>query len=144
MQKNIFTYGSLMFPRVWERVVTGTYSACPATLHGYRRLAVKGEEYPAAIPCPDACIAGRLYLGVNAADLAQLDDFEGEYYAKTSVEVTLDSGGVADAEVYILKQAYSQIADAFEWDVERFRSRGIEAFITQYQGFRKIPPPANM
>jgi gamma-glutamylcyclotransferase (GGCT)/AIG2-like uncharacterized protein YtfP len=135
MQKNIFTYGSLMFPRVWERVVTGTYSACPATLQGYRRLAVKGEEYPAAVPCPDASIRGRLYLGVNAADLAQLDDFEGEYYARTSVEVTLDSGEAVDAEAYILKHAYQQIAATFEWDEAHFKDQGIEAFIVQYQGF---------
>jgi hypothetical protein len=29
---NVFTYGSLMFPEVWNRVVHGRYQLCPARL----------------------------------------------------------------------------------------------------------------
>lgn len=136
-QHNIFTYGSLMFDRVWSRIVSGHYTALPATLHGYQRLAVKGEEYPVAIPAsPAASIAGILYHDVNAADLARLDDFEGEYYARLPTPVTIVSGDTVAAETYILKPAYHGIAEAFEWDVERFRTSGIGRFIARYQGFR--------
>lgn len=133
---NIFTYGSLMFDRVWARVVKGHYATTPATLHGYQRLAVKGEDYPVAIPAaPASSISGILYLGINAADLARLDAFEGDYYLRLPTPVIMASGQTRLAETYILKPSYRHIAETFTWDVDKFRTSGIERFIARYQGF---------
>ena len=43
---HVFTYGSLMFDRVWSRVVCGTYPAAAATLSGFRRQRVLDQDYP--------------------------------------------------------------------------------------------------
>lgn len=60
MKQHLFTYGSLMFENVWRRVVSGRYRSTPATLHGYRRQRVRGEDYPAleALPQDEAGRAG--------------------------------------------------------------------------------------
>ena len=138
MHKNVFTYGSLMFERVWQQVVSGQYAACPVTLHGYQRFAVKQEEYPAAVPNPAQCITGILYFAVSPTDLARLDDFEGEYYERISVTVVNSNNGAFPAEIYVLNQAYQNILEAVEWDVDRFGTQGIEHFIARYQGFDQI------
>lgn len=133
---NVFTYGSLMFAPVWSRVVNGTYASCPATLHGYQRLAVKGEEYPVAVPTSAAdCIAGRMYYAVNTADMQRLDMFEGDYYARLPVMVADGNGKMLAADVYVLRPEYADISTGKAWDEEHFRTVGISAFMLRYQGF---------
>ncbi|MBU0655500.1 MAG: gamma-glutamylcyclotransferase [Gammaproteobacteria bacterium] len=134
--QNIFTYGSLMFDPVWSRVVGGEYPSCPATLHGYQRFAVKGEEYPVAIPSsPESSIYGRLYLDVNPQDVQKLDDFEGEYYIRLRAPVICNTEEMLDADVYVLRPQYQHVASHTAWDVEHFRRVGIKAFMSRYQGF---------
>lgn len=135
-QRNIFAYGSLMFAPVWTRVVAGSYESCPAILHSHQRFAVKGEEYPVAVPAsPEHSIPGMLYLGVTPQDVAKLDDFEGEYYVRSNTSVATNTGDMFDAEVYILRPQYQHIAAPNEWDAEHFRTFGIKAFMARYQGF---------
>ncbi len=76
---NVFTYGSLMYRPVWERVVVGRYGAVEGTLRGYARRRITGEVYPALLRAePESVVAGILYLDVSPRDLAALDHFEGE------------------------------------------------------------------
>jgi AIG2-like family. len=126
-----------MFDRVWSRLVNGHYTAIPATLHGYQRLAVKDEEYPVAVAEPTATITGMLYLNISPDDIAQLDKFEGDYYTRLPTPVITIKGVIYPAETYILKPAYQHIATANTWDEEFFRTHGIEQFIARYQGFTK-------
>jgi hypothetical protein len=46
-QKNIFTYGSLMYPEVMYNLVKGqNYKTEPVLLRNYSRRHVKGKTYP--------------------------------------------------------------------------------------------------
>lgn len=134
MPTHLFTYGSLMFPPVWERVVTGTYTSCDATLDGYRRLAVIGEDYPVAVADTTQRIKGILYRYITPHDLLLLDAFEGEYYQRTPVTVTTPTTTLA-AETYVLKPTFHHIAATHPWDVETFRRSGLARFMARYQGF---------
>lgn len=134
---NIFTYGSLMFSPVWERVVHGQYESQPAVLHGYQRLAVKYEEYPVAIPCQPCSINGLLYLNVNNEDLSRLDEFEGDYYARTAVTLLVHHKPMS-GYVYVLKDQYKNIASSQPWDVIQFQKQGINAFLERYKGFMSV------
>ena len=50
MGKNIFAYGSLMFPEVMFRLVSGRdYKHCPGVLKGYARKSVKDAVYPGIV-----------------------------------------------------------------------------------------------
>lgn len=101
MLTNVFTYGSLMFPEVWSRVVRGAYRAAPATLQDCARFAIVGETYPGMIEQPHASVAGIVYFDVAADDLAALDAFEGGDYQRAERDALLDSGAVARVATYL-------------------------------------------
>ncbi len=91
MARSVFTYGSLMFERVWRQVVAGRYDRTPAILHGFRRQRVRRASYPSLQRCEGHAVAGILHLDVADADLAALDAFEGADYRRIPVEVALQS-----------------------------------------------------
>lgn len=97
---HVFTYGSLMFAPVWERVVQGRYRSLPAQLQGYVRLVVRGVSYPGIVEREGAKVDGLLYLDVVAADLDRLDRFEGSEYARRDLVVSLPDGSQTTAAAY--------------------------------------------
>ena len=101
MSQHVFTYGSLMFAPVWQRVVSGRYRSEAADLAGYRRLAIVDETYPGIVEIDAGSVAGTLYLDVNDADLQALDDFEGTDYQRRAVQVTTPAGTLATAQTYV-------------------------------------------
>lgn len=124
MTTHIFTYGSLMFPQVWRRVVRGVYHSATARLDGHARFAIRGETYPGAVAQAGASIAGVLYFDVSPRDVAILDAFEGIDYRRDIVCVTLDSGETVSAcgYIYLLAQKLSDLP----WLPEKFQ---MERFI---------------
>ena len=101
MLTNVFTYGSLMFPEVWGRVVRGAYKAAPATLHGYARFAIVGETYPGMIERPGGSVQGIVYFDVDAGDLAALDAFEGADYRRALVDAVMEDSVSAPVATYL-------------------------------------------
>ena len=152
--KHVFTYGSLMFDRVWSGVVGGDYPAAAATLPGYLRERVRGQDYPSLVHapshgagCPQASVDGVLYLGVNDADLAVLDRFEGSDYRRIPVEVLLrEEASVGPAGRFVAGSRLSADTYLFTarakvepgpWDPRRFEREWMERFLREYP-----PPPA--
>jgi gamma-glutamylcyclotransferase (GGCT)/AIG2-like uncharacterized protein YtfP len=128
---NVFTYGSLMFPEVWNRVVRGAYASCPARLDAYRRHALLDVSYPAIVAEEGASVDGVLYLDVDAADLARLDAFEGAEYRRDALMVTTGAG-IVPAQSYVWLDA-SRLSGQ-PWLPERF---SIPEFLGAY-------PPAGL
>ena len=128
---NLFTYGSLMFDEVWQRVVRGHYRSSIETLRGYARHQVRDEDYPAVIRAPDAPapLQGRLWRAVDAADPARLDAFEGEDYERISV--TTESG--VQAGLYLYRRS-ERILEK-DWDPQHFEREGMARFLARYPGF---------
>jgi len=133
---HIFTYGSLMFPAVWQRVVRGEYVSSEAWLSGFERRAVRGATYPCLIPSElSPPVEGLLYYDVNYVDLKRLDEFEGEQYQRLLVACELSGGNKIDAFTYIWSVENScQVGG--EWDLSWFQEQGIALFLKQYPGFR--------
>ncbi|KIF80124.1 gamma-glutamylcyclotransferase family protein [Noviherbaspirillum autotrophicum] len=123
MPCHVFTYGSLMFAPVWQRVVRGQYRAQPARLAGFARFAIAGETYPGMVAQAGAAVDGVLYRDVDERDLAGLDAFEGEDYRRITVRVAPDAAATLEAQtyLYLLPQKLTPSpwqADAFQ--MERF------------------------
>ena len=87
---HIFTYGSLMFPEIWQRVVRGDYRSAPATAPGYARYALADDTYPEMIVNEKATVEGVFYFDVDAQDVAALDAFEGSEYRRDSIDVVIN------------------------------------------------------
>ncbi|HWV63502.1 MAG TPA: gamma-glutamylcyclotransferase family protein, partial [Oxalicibacterium sp.] len=112
---HVFTYGSLMFPAVWRRVVRGSHRSLPAVLDGYARHAVRGELYPGIVHRPGASVEGVLYLDVNEAELAVLDGFEGSEYRRESVTVrTAADMQMVAADAYLFLAGHRLSGEAWE------------------------------
>lgn len=101
MHGNIFTYGSLMFPIVWEQVVRGRYRSDKAALNDHARYAISAASYPGMVAQAGAAVEGILYREVDAADVARLDAFEGTDYQRASVSVLLPDGTPIEAQTYL-------------------------------------------
>lgn len=101
MTYNLFTYGSLMFPTVWEKVVNGRYRHARAVLADHARYAIANECYPGMVRQSGATVQGVLYFDVDAADLARLDIFEGADYRRAAIAVRLPDGAQVQAETYL-------------------------------------------
>ena len=128
--RNVFTYGSLMFPVVWDRVVLGRYRSSEATVHGFQRLRIRGEQYPALIINPNAgTLTGRVYFDVTANDIARLDHFETSDYARVTIAVTLQGKALA-ADAYLALKP--ETLEQMEWSPETFELEGIASFLATY------------
>ena len=127
---NVFTYGSLMFPEVWQRVVLGKYDSSVGSVHGFRRVGVRDKEHPALIIAKDApALSGRIYFDVSDTDLARLDQFETHRYARVSVAVTVSQKPIV-ADAYLALN-HDELTDE-DWDVEAFVKRGLGKFLAGY------------
>ncbi|MGE0800520.1 MAG: gamma-glutamylcyclotransferase family protein [Lautropia sp.] len=133
---HVFTYGSLMFERVWQQVVAGRHRRIAASLAGYRRYRVKGESYPAltAAATSGEPLAGVLYLDVAASDLIALDRFEGAQYRRIAVEVAVAAdaraGGLPaalPAQTYLFVEEH-RIEHGL-WDPAWFEREAIAHFL---------------
>lgn len=101
LSQHVFTYGSLMFPQVWEKVVTGRYRCTMATASGYARYALTEETYPGMIVSPTDSVQGIVYFDVSRKDIAALDAFEGTAYRRDTLPVRLENGDLVEAYTYI-------------------------------------------
>lgn len=138
-RRHVFTYGSLMFPVVWQGVVRGDYRAAAGTVNGFRRVCVLGEEHPALVVARGApALAGVVYFDVEPADLARLDYFEGREYARVSLSVALAAESADDAasRSVITAEAYLalNVDDLVhrDWDVTVFEREGLTRFLNRY------------
>lgn len=129
--KHIFTYGSLMFPEVWERVVNRRYKNCEANTVGLIRRKISHSTYPVAFEGgPENILDGRLYWNVTPADLERLDRFEGEYYVRKPVAVTNSQDGTKiNADVFLLKPKYNLLAGPEDWSPRHFQKHELRRFI---------------
>ncbi|KAG6899298.1 hypothetical protein C0993_011460 [Termitomyces sp. T159_Od127] len=98
-----FFYGTLMHPKVLQRVIGHKGSLleiCPAVLLNYTRHKVKRAEYPGMVPyeqsnvllchdlpLEDRSVRGTLVIGLSPKDIALLDTFEGDDYVRKGVDV---------------------------------------------------------
>jgi gamma-glutamylcyclotransferase (GGCT)/AIG2-like uncharacterized protein YtfP len=126
---NLFAYGTLMWPEVIAAVVNRPLSGMPATLHGFLRIRVKGERYPALVDShSNDAVEGLLYCGLTRADFRQLDRFEGGQYDRREVCIGSDQ-----AQVYVLSRALRHLADFRPWRPEDMEAECLEAFCREYQ-----------
>ncbi len=103
MSKNIFVYGSLMFPEIVEALTGRQIEMVDAVLDGYKRYQIfDGDEprsYPAIQKTEGESVTGRILLNVDEEDLQILDYFEDVGYDRKTERVVID-GVEVEVEVY--------------------------------------------
>jgi len=133
---NVFTYGSLMYDRVWSRVVTGQYARRNGVVQGFQRLQVKNGPYPGLIKGKGK-VEGVIYFDVSSEDMTRLDQFEGELYRREAVEVNCGDGRFVPAAVYLIQDQFKDVL-AGEWSKVQFEQHGLAEFEAKYGGFERM------
>lgn len=121
---DFFFYGTLMDPDVLAAVIGRRVLPArvkPATLAGRRRVGLKGTPYPVIVPgATTDTVAGIVVAGLTAADVQNLQRFEGTAYGIETVTVATDDGALAASAFVPLKGV---AATDTEWDFETWRRR---------------------
>ncbi|KAF8716055.1 hypothetical protein AX14_012444 [Amanita brunnescens Koide BX004] len=127
--RSLFLYGTLRALPLLAWASTGDSTkvdvvkplVCPARVRGYARLRLHGKDYPAVVKHADAsAVDGLLFRPQNQSQRQKLDDFEGETYLATQVDVqTVDGAEVADADIYLWNGDLDAISTE-DWDLEIF------------------------
>ena len=100
MAADLFVYGTLRDPKTCGGLLGRMPQQSTARLHGFMRLAVRGEAYPAIVPCPQKSVDGLILRGLSAHELEVLDAYEGAEYRRVEVEAELETGATP-AWVYV-------------------------------------------
>lgn len=135
---HLFAYGTLMCPDIMAEVSGLQRPVTAATLRGYQRLRVKGEDYPALLPDPAGCVPGVIYRDIPETAWTLLDRFEGDMYVREQVQVELDDGCSIAVETYIVNGPFIDCLEEVEWDFTDFLSNGKDRFRTLYKGYREL------
>jgi len=131
---NLFVYGALMYDEVWSRIVAGEFRKISGHISGYRRMAVRGEEYPGIVR-GEGVVSGRIWLGLDKVNLARLDEFEGEYYERIPAIAADPTGKTLDVHLYRIKNQFLNLLEDREWNVDEFEKGGLKKFVSSYEGF---------
>lgn len=130
--KNLFVYGSLMFDEVWDKIISSRHRKVPAQLHGFARYSVAGETYPGLRKETNNKVDGLLVYGLNKKDIAALDRFEGHYYQRQRVTVTVAETGEINCETYLFKSSYLRLLSNQTWSADAFREKHLKKFLVNY------------
>src|SRR5262245_64477881 len=101
----LFCYGSLEFAEVMRAVTGRSFAHARARLGGWERRRLRGRSYPGLRPHAGASTAGTLWQGIDPGSAARLDRFEGALYERRTLPVRA-AGGLADAEVYVIREEH--------------------------------------
>ncbi len=91
--------------------------------------------YPAVVPAASESVEGVLYEGLDLPALAKLDRFEGAFYARPELRVTLASGESCPAFVYVLRPEHASLATDAPWDEAEFRARHLRDYLVACRAF---------
>lgn len=127
--RSLFAYGTLMFPPVLRAVTGLARETCPAVLDGYARYAVRGQPWPALVAEDGASTEGCLVTGIPAQAWRLLDAFEGDFYARITVEVRRAGGTTCTAETYLARAAARTWLSPRPWSPAEFRRRHLARYL---------------
>lgn len=128
--KNFFAYGTLMSVEVMREISGCRISPIPGMLRGYRRFGVKAAYYPAIIPCSNSFVEGAIYQNLPDSAWKLLDAFEGDVYARKTVNIEFRGTRNIFADAYVLKPEYQHCLEADDWDfidfMKKYKSKEIQ------------------
>jgi gamma-glutamylcyclotransferase (GGCT)/AIG2-like uncharacterized protein YtfP len=137
---HVFTYGTLMFPEVWQSVVGRSFETVEGTAAGFEVFRVRDGVFPGIVEGIDSCaVPGVVYLEVDPQSTERLDRFEDEFYERRAISVDCSDGRRLMAEAYIVPTANRSVLTSEPWGRESFlASGGLEQFISRFAGFGRV------
>jgi gamma-glutamylcyclotransferase (GGCT)/AIG2-like uncharacterized protein YtfP len=127
---NLFAYGTLMFPEVWERVVGRAFAAERATISGFAVRRVVDDVYPVLIHADkNSGVAGLVFRNIDHDTLARLDDYESDFYQRLEVIATLSNSESLACHAYVLPEHNRDAAGAETWNADEFTVHSLARYL---------------
>ena len=104
--QNIFVYGTLLNEEILKRLLNCVPQMDNATLHGFKRVQVEGEAYPAIRPDSESLVNGAVLYDISDHQLLILDDYESFHYQRKKVDVVLIDNRSIKCQTYVYKPQY--------------------------------------
>ncbi|KAJ3497660.1 hypothetical protein NLG97_g1735 [Lecanicillium saksenae] len=116
----------------------------PAEIFKYNRLAVKNCDYPAIIGSAreSDSVDGYLLQVDSTSQRKKIDEFEGEIYTITAVQVHVlqnnePTGEIIDADVYVWDGDMEMLATD-PWELETFVKERLEDWLDLFDGMEMV------
>lgn len=122
MLDRLFCYGTLQSVVVLRAVLGRDLPAARAVLPGYASYRIAGEDFPGLIPAAAHTTEGIVYCGLDRADLAHLDRYEGFLYQRRIVRIRTSDGSLVRAWTYVVRQGYRDRVSRDHWDLAEFEA----------------------
>ncbi|KAH7248638.1 AIG2-like family-domain-containing protein [Fusarium redolens] len=141
----LFIYGTLRARPLLAWALTGhatntkpiSAHAHPAIVRGYARYTVQSQDYPAVVKKDGHEVDGYLLILETKSQRKKLDDFEGEIYTSTSVDVVLEDGSVVNSDMYVWAGDEDALSDE-PWELDTFVRDRLEDWIDLFEGMEMI------
>jgi gamma-glutamylcyclotransferase (GGCT)/AIG2-like uncharacterized protein YtfP len=150
----VFLYGTLRALPLLAWALTGEASQVDAikgmlrkaTVSGYKRCALYGCDYPAAIKDENSSIDGYVLLPETASQRQKLDDFEGEVYKVTPVtaSIIIDSEDdneeeeTIEVDMHVWDGDMTKVSLEEPWELERFVTDRLEDWLDLFEGMELV------
>ncbi|KAF5229266.1 hypothetical protein FANTH_14256 [Fusarium anthophilum] len=141
----LFIYGTLRARPLLAWALTGDAANTelisalprPAKVHGYARYTVRSRDYPTVVKKDGHEVDGDLLVLETKSMRRKLDDFEGETYTPTSVDVVLDDGSVVEADMYVWAGHQDALTDE-PWDLDIFVKERLKDWVGLFEGMEMV------
>lgn len=127
---NLFAYGTLLLPEVWQRVVGAPARSAPARLRGFRIRRVAGDVYPVMFAADAADVVdGLVFFDLSEPTIALIDDYESGIYRRLATVAECGELGSVACCAYVLPAGRRELASQEPWDVDWFRRHALADYL---------------
>ena len=127
--KNLFVYGSLLFPEIVNELTGSNFQSKPAILKDYTRVLVHGADYPAIIKEKKTEVEGMILFNVDSAALNIISFYEGGDYDKVLVTVN-ENGYKIPALTFVWRSEIDYLSDE-SWSMEHFKKESLDYYLKE-------------
>ena len=130
---HLFTYGTLMFPSIWQRVVGIDFAAQPATLRGYAVYRVRNDVYPVLVEGDPTTVAeGLVYYDLDSKTIAKLDRYESCIYIRQTIQATSTDDRLFECATYVLSPKHRSLCTDDPWTAEWFTQHALQEYMRRF------------
>ena len=138
----LFFYGTLRAAEIRSAVLgydLPTGQLTDAVLENYQVRRVEGALYPLLVPAAGEKAIGILATNLDRLAIQMLDQFEGNHYNRSALQVHTAAGFV-EADVYLPDDT---LLAAESWDFDRWYKNDMTAFLQQDFRQEGVRPPSD-
>jgi len=127
---HLFTYGTLTFPEVWQRIAVQEAVAERAELTGFAIYRVRDAVFPGIVRASqEDVVAGVLYRDLDDETMFELDAYESDFYRRDTVSVVTQMGESQECQVYIVPESRRDMLTDEPWDAKWFAEHKLESYL---------------